>query len=95
MEETLSKKIYVGNLQWKTTEDDLKELFSNYGNVISSTIITDRDTNRSRGFAFVEMENDEDADKAINELNNRELGGRNLRISEAIKKSGFKNRSFA
>jgi len=80
------KKIYVGNLAWSATEAELRDLFSSYGDVQSVAIITDRDTGRSRGFGFVEL--DGDADKAISELDGRELGGRALRVNEAQDKRG-------
>lgn len=76
------KKIYVGNLPWSATDADLRELFSSVGSVSSASVITDRDTGRSRGFGFVEMD-DGDAEKAISELNGRDLGGRQLRVNEA------------
>ena len=79
------KKIYVGNLAWGTTEADLRDLFSTIGEVQSATVITDRDTGRSRGFGFIEMD-DGDAEKAISELNGRDLGGRDLRVNEAQQK---------
>ncbi len=79
------KKIYVGNLAWATTEADLRDLFSTIGEVQSATVITDRDTGRSRGFGFIEMD-DGDAEKAISELNGRDLGGRDLRVNEAQQK---------
>jgi RNA recognition motif-containing protein len=79
----MSKKIYVGNLSWNTTEDDLSELFAQYGDVISTRIITDRDTNRSKGFGFVEMAEDDAAVAAISTFNGKELDGRNLRVNEA------------
>jgi RNA recognition motif-containing protein len=82
VEEITVKKIYVGNLPWSATEADLRELFSSIGTVHSAAVITDRDTGRSRGFGFVEMD-DSDADKAINDLNGRELGDRSLRVNEA------------
>ncbi|HEY6330037.1 MAG TPA: RNA-binding protein [Blastocatellia bacterium] len=78
----MSKRIYVGNLSYQTTEDDLADLFGQIGEVASSNIITDRDTGRSKGFGFVEMGN-EDADKAIAQLNGRELNGRALTVNEA------------
>ena len=81
------KKIYVGNLPWRTTDDELKEHFAAYGSVNSVAIITDRETGRSRGFAFVEMD-DEGADKAIQEANGKELGGRPLRVNEALERRG-------
>lgn len=76
------KKIYVGNLPWTVTEADLRDLFATIGEVLSSAVITDRDTGRSRGFGFVEME-DGDAEKAISELNGRDMDGRPLRVNEA------------
>jgi cold-inducible RNA-binding protein len=78
----MTKKLYVGNLPFQTTEEDLSDIFSQAGNVESVRIITDRDTGRSRGFGFVEM-GDEDADKAIEQLNGTEMGGRPLTVNEA------------
>ena len=76
------KRIYVGNLSYQTTEGDLTELFEQVGQVESVNIITDRDTGRSKGFAFVEM-NDEDAEKAIAAFNGKDFGGRALTVNEA------------
>lgn len=81
------KKIYVGNLPWSTTEDELREMFATHGDVYSVAIITDRDTGRSRGFGFIEMD-DANADKAISELNGTDLGGRSLRVNEALARRG-------
>ncbi len=78
----MTKKLYVGNLPFTTTEDDLSDIFAEVGNVESVRIITDRDTGRSRGFGFVEM-SDEDADKAINQFNGTEMSGRPLTVNEA------------
>jgi cold-inducible RNA-binding protein len=78
----MSKKIYVGNLSYQTTEGDLTNLFEQVGQVDSVNVITDRDTGRSKGFAFVEMGN-EDADKAITQLNGTEVNGRTLTVNEA------------
>ena len=78
----MTKKLYVGNLPFQTTEDDLDGLFGQVGSVESVRIITDRDTGRSRGFGFVEM-GDEEADKAIEQLNGTELEGRALTVNEA------------
>ncbi|MDR1615099.1 MAG: RNA-binding protein [Campylobacteraceae bacterium] len=75
--------IYVGNLSYKMTEEELEAVFGQYGTVLSAKIVVDRETNRSKGFAFVEMEDDAAANQAISELNNKELGGRNLRVNEA------------
>jgi cold-inducible RNA-binding protein len=78
----MSKKIYVGNLSYQTTENDLTNLFEQAGQVESVSIITDRDTGRSKGFAFVEMSND-DAEKAIAQFNGHEVNGRTLTVNEA------------
>jgi len=78
----MSKRIYVGNLSFQTTEGDLSNLFEQVGQVDSVNIITDRDTGRSKGFAFVEMSG-EDAEKAIVQLNGSELDGRTLTVNEA------------
>jgi cold-inducible RNA-binding protein len=78
----MSKRIFVGNLSFRTTESELDGLFAQLGSVQSVSIITDRMTGRSKGFAFVEM-NTDDADKAIQKLNGTELGGRALTINEA------------
>ena len=75
-----AKKIYVGNLPFRATEETVKSFFAPYGEVHSVNIITDRETGRARGFCFVEMEN---ADSAIAELNGKEMEGRALRINEA------------
>jgi RNA recognition motif-containing protein len=76
------KKIYVGNLAWSVDDGELENLFADIGQVVSARVITDRETGRSRGFGFVEME-DEAADRAIAELNEKDVGGRQLRINEA------------
>lgn len=76
------KKIYVGNLPWSADESGLRDLFSSVGEVLSAAVVSDRETGRSRGFGFIEMD-DSDADKAISELNGREMDGRQLRINEA------------
>ncbi|MEM1099607.1 MAG: RNA-binding protein [Planctomycetota bacterium] len=75
-------KMYVGNLAWKTTTEDLEALFSNYGNVQDAIVLTDRETGRSRGFGFVTM-SDEDAGKAIEALDGQDFEGRPLRVNEA------------
>lgn len=79
----LSNKIYVGNLPFSSTEEDLRSVFSAHGNVESVNVITDRDTGRPRGFAFVEMADAGAASNAIRALDGSELGGRNLRVNEA------------
>jgi RNA recognition motif-containing protein len=79
----MAKKIYVGNLSFQTTETDLSDLFGEIGQVESVQIITDRDTGRSKGFGFVQMADDAAAEKAIAQLNGKEVGGRNLNVNEA------------
>ena len=81
------KNIFVGNLDFNATEESVRNLFERYGAVNSARIMTDRDTGRSRGFAFVEMTNPSEADKAIAALNGTELGGRTLTINEAKPKT--------
>jgi RNA recognition motif-containing protein len=76
-------KLYVGNLSFNTTNQDLNELFGAIGTVESSNIIEDRETGRSRGFGFVEMANQADGEKAIAELNGKEVDGRELKVNEA------------
>src|SRR5262249_53269813 len=76
-------KLYVGNLAYNVTETDLEALFTPFGTVQSAQIIVDRDTNRSKGFGFVEMDTDAQAQAAIEGLNGREHGGRNLTVNEA------------
>jgi len=77
------KKIYIGNLPWSATEAELTEMFTKFGSVTSATILTDRETGRSRGFGFLEMSEGEDADKAIQALDGTDMGGRALRVNEA------------
>jgi RNA recognition motif-containing protein len=79
----MAKNIYVGNMSYNTTQAELQELFEAYGEVVSVNVITDRDTGRPRGFAFVEMADDEAANTAIAALDGQEVGGRALRVSEA------------
>lgn len=80
----MAKKIYVGNLSYQTTEEGLRNLFANYGEVQSVNIIMDHQTGRARGFGFVQMEHDESADAAIEALNGAELDGRQLKVNEAF-----------
>jgi len=79
----MAKKLYVGGLPYKTTNEELKAYFSAAGAVVSATIIMDKMTNRSKGFGFVEFENDADADKAISMFDGKDFGGRNLTVNEA------------
>jgi RNA recognition motif-containing protein len=78
----MSKKLYVGNLSFNSTEDSIRTQFANFGEVINVNLITDRETGRLRGFGFVEMD-DEGAKAAIQGMNGKELDGRNLKVNEA------------
>lgn len=78
----MTKTLYVGNLPWSTTSEELTEFFSRYGNVVGSRIITDRETGRSRGFGFVEVA-EEDAERLAEELNGSDFNGRSLTVNEA------------
>ena len=84
----MGRRLYVGNLAWGVTDQDLQDVFAEAGKVESSQVIIDRATNRSRGFGFVEMETDEAADTAIKKLNGRDLKGRAIRVNEAQARSG-------
>ena len=92
------KNIFVGNLDFNTGEDELRQLFGRYGNVDRVALMTDRDTGRSRGFAFVEMTNSEEGEKAIAELNGTQLGARTINVNEARPKpersGGGRDRGF-
>jgi RNA recognition motif-containing protein len=79
----MSTKLYVGNLAFQTTSQDLEQLFGQAGTVQSASIVEDRDTGRSRGFAFVEMSSAEEATSAIEQFNGKEVGGRMLKVNEA------------
>lgn len=76
------KKLFVGNLAWTVTSDDLRSFFSSFGTVVDAVVIMDRMTNRSRGFGFVEMETEDQAQKAL-EANGKDLGGRNMNVNMA------------
>src|SRR5690242_20954343 len=82
------KNIYVGNLDFNVSEDELRQAFAAYGQVDNVTILKDRDTGQPRGFGFVEMANDEEAEKAINSMNGYQLGARALNVNEARPKTG-------
>ena len=93
----MSTKLYVGNLAFQTTSQDLQELFAQAGTVQSASIVEDRETGRSRGFAFVEMSTNAEAAAAIDQFNGKELGGRSLKVNEAKpreNRSGGGGRSF-
>lgn len=79
----MAKKLYVGNLSYDTSDSKLQEMFEEYGAVQSAQVIMDRDTGRSKGFGFVEMSSDQEAQAAINGLNGKEAGGRSLTVNEA------------
>ncbi len=81
------KKLYVGNLPWSVDDSELESMFSGVGTVHSARVITDRESGRSRGFGFVELDDDA-ASKAIEELNGNDVGGRPLRVNEANDKRG-------
>jgi cold-inducible RNA-binding protein len=81
------KNIFVGNLSFNTGEDELRQAFEAYGQVDRVSIMTDRDTGRSRGFGFVEMTNNEEGEKAISALNGTQLGGRTINVNEARPKA--------
>ena len=91
----MAKRIYVGNLSFQTTETDIRNLFGTIGRLESVQIITDRETGRSKGFGFVQMSDDAAAEKAIEQLNGKELGGRKLTVNEArpMEKRAFGARS--
>ena len=86
--------IYVGNLAYSMTENELNDLFVEFGEVTSAKIIIDRGSGRSKGFGFVEMSNQEEAEAAINALNEKEIGGRNIRVNEARPREERPRRSY-
>jgi RNA recognition motif-containing protein len=79
----VSTKLFVGSLPWSVNDEALKQTFEKHGSVVSAKVIMDRDTSKSRGFGFVEMENSTDASKAMRALNNSEINGRNIVVNEA------------
>ncbi len=79
----MANKLFVGSLAWSATDDDLAKFFSSVGTVVSAKVIVDRDTNRSKGFGFVEMSSDAEAQAAIDKLNGQDLSGRPVAVSEA------------
>lgn len=82
-EESIDVNIYVGNLSYKARDEDLRAAFEPFGQVSSARVISDKETGRSRGFGFVEMPNDEEARKAIEAVNNKDIAGRAVRVNEA------------
>jgi len=94
----MSTKLYVGNLAFQTTNQDLQQLFGQAGTVQTCSVVEDRDTGRSRGFAFVEMSSEEEATSAIDQFNGKEVGGRALKVNEAKpreNRSGGGGRGFS
>jgi len=89
----MAMSLYVGNLSWSTTESALQSLFAPFGEVLSARVMSDRDTGRSRGFGFVEMQESE-ARNAIAELDGKEVDGRKLRVNEAEKKEKRESRPY-
>jgi RNA recognition motif-containing protein len=83
----VSTKLFVGSLPWSVNDQKLKETFEQHGSVLTAKVVLDRDTQRSRGFGFVEMENSTDASKAIKALNESEIDGRNIVVNEAKARS--------
>jgi cold-inducible RNA-binding protein len=88
----MSMKLYVGNLSFQTSSDDLNQLFAQAGTVESAAVVEDRETGRSRGFGFVEMSSKEEAAKAIEQFNGKEINGRNLNVNEAKPREDRGNR---
>ncbi len=84
----MGKKLYVGNLAFSTTEEELRELFETHGPIESVSVITDRETGRARGFAFVEFEEASGAEAAMQALDGRDVGGRTIRVNEAHERRG-------
>jgi len=80
---SLNKKLYIGNLPYSTTEEQLKELFAEAGTVESAAVITDKQSGRSKGFGFVEMSSEDEAAKAVELLDGKDIEGRNLKVAEA------------
>ena len=90
----MATKLFVGSLSWNVKDDDLSQFFASAGTVVSASVITDRDTGRSKGFGFVQMANDDDNQKAIDELNGKELDGREINVSIAKPKEDRPKRDF-
>jgi RNA recognition motif-containing protein len=79
----MATKLFIGSLAWATNDDSLRDFFAGVGTVVSATVIKDRETNRSKGFGFVEMSNDEEAKAAVDQLNGKDLDGRPIVVNEA------------
>jgi RNA recognition motif-containing protein len=93
----MTKKLFVGGLSWGTTDDGLHDAFSRFGEIVEAKVITDRETNRSRGFGFVTFTEPDSATSAITEMNNAQLDGRSIRVNEADNQQGRggERRSFS
>ena len=90
----MATKLFVGSLAYAVTDDQLEAFFKEAGNVVSAKVIMDRETNRSKGFGFVEMESEEEAKAAVDQLNGKELEGRAIAVNEARPREPRENRSF-
>lgn len=90
----MAKKLFVGSLAWGTTDDGLSAHFATVGTVASAKVVTDRETGRSRGFGFVEFDNDAEADAAVEKLNNSDLDGRQITVNEARPREDRPQRDF-
>jgi RNA recognition motif-containing protein len=90
----MATKLFVGSLSWNVNDDQLREFFAAAGTVESATVIVDRDTGRSKGYGFVEMSNDDEAKAAIDQLNNKELDGRSIVVTEARPREDRPRNSF-
>lgn len=91
----MATNLFVGSLSWGVNDDMLSEFFAQAGTVVSARVITDRDSGRSKGFGFVEMSSDDEAKKAVDELNGKELDGRAINVSEARPREERPRRDFA
>jgi RNA recognition motif-containing protein len=91
----MANKLFVGSLAFSATDDDLAQFFASAGTVVSAKVVIDRDSNRSKGFGFVEMSTDEEAKKAIAQLDGKELNGRPVNVSEARPREDRPRRDFA
>jgi len=90
----MASKLFIGSLAWATTDDSLRDFFSQAGTVVSANVIMDRETNRSKGFGFVEMSSDEEAKAAIDQLNGKDLDGRPIVVNEARPREERPARSY-
>ena len=90
----MAKRLYVGNLPFSSTSDEVQDLFGQFGDVVEVHLVTDRETGRPRGFGFVEMSDDEAADQAVSELNNKDFQGRVLKVNEARPRENRGGRGF-